>query len=451
MSLTTVMPFLPGSSPDFLTSFLNVTPTTVDSNMTSVNPTEPLHPDPAYRDFREQSRFWVQRVLAPLIMIIGVVGNSITIVVLTRRRMRSSTNCYLAALAIFDMLYLILFFSLSLSHYSNTDTEDFYPYYRCFGVMLMLTDACSNTSVWLTTTFTIERYIAVCHPIKRKVICTESRAKKVVFAVFVVCFLCTIPTPFEWTVQTRVDLASNQTLVRAVYSEFGRNMVYKKVYYWVTVVLFIFIPFVLLAVFNSFLIWAVHQSKSQRRLMTMTQTQRDSANQENKITIMLIAVVILFLICQLPTAVMLVYTSAHVYPLNSNSDALITGLNNIFNILMASNASCNFVLYCVLSEKYRRTFHKVFCKCTHREGYVGHSNAMNTTMVDYDISSTSPSAGRRRSSAVLGRSSSGSVSASGGDRKPSPAGRRPDLLLHEKSNFLTVSNVFFFKYIFYRS
>ena len=38
------------------------------------------------------SRFWVQRVLVPTVVLIGVLGNLVTIYILTRRPMRSSTN-----------------------------------------------------------------------------------------------------------------------------------------------------------------------------------------------------------------------------------------------------------------------------------------------------------------------------------------------------------------------
>lgn len=42
--------------------------------------------------FRDQSRFWVQYVLVPIVLIVGVMGNSVTIYILTRKSMRSSTN-----------------------------------------------------------------------------------------------------------------------------------------------------------------------------------------------------------------------------------------------------------------------------------------------------------------------------------------------------------------------
>lgn len=36
-------------------------------------------------------------------------------------------------------------------------------------------------------------------------------------------------------------------------------------------------------------------------------------------------------------------------------------LNNIFNLLVTINAASNFILYCVLSDKYRKTVKLIFC------------------------------------------------------------------------------------------
>ena len=119
-------------------------------------------------------------------------------------------------------------------------------------------------------------------------------------------------------------------------------------FYWFTAIFFILIPLILLAIFNTFLILAVKRSSKQRSKLTSSISvkrpppstfspsgdegplsssstnksfkfkreftsrkgfvQRD-VNQENKITRMLIAVVLLAIMCQLPTAMMLIYTS----------------------------------------------------------------------------------------------------------------------------------------------
>ncbi|GBM82275.1 FMRFamide receptor [Araneus ventricosus] len=375
-----------------------------------------------HKNFMLTARFWVQRILVPSIMTIGIVGNVITIVIMTRRRMRSSTNNYLAALAIFDMMYLIFTFILSLSHYSRVPDSDHYVYWRLKPFILMLTDTCSNTSVWLTVTFTVERYIAVCHPMKGKVFCTESRAKKAIVAVFLFCFAFTIPTPFEWKVIERVDQATNHTTLALDHSEMGKNYLYKTIYYWLTVVFFIFVPFILLAIFNSFLIRSVHLSKVQRS--SMTRGENSDSSQENKITIMLIAVVILFFVCQLPTACHLLYSTLH-----ENFDLkqlyLLRGLGNIFNFLMSLNAAGNFVLYCLLSQKYRRTFIQIFCPCLReKRGMMNSMYYQSTVCSNVDTDSPGSSSSRRLSNARISklstpRGSSGDVN---NTRRDSPAG-----------------------------
>ncbi|XP_043211092.1 FMRFamide receptor-like [Amphibalanus amphitrite] len=218
----------------------------------------------------------------------------------------------------------------------------------------------ASTSTWLTVTFTVERYIAVCHPIRGQVYCTESRARRMIVIVYLFCFLTTLSTPFEFEVKERLDEETNSSVLSTGYNEhLGDNDEYKKAFYWFSAVVFTFIPLVLLAVFNMFLILAVKESRRQRAVLCAGESQ--SQQQENKITIMLISVVIIYMLCQLPSAVMLIYTVSP--PKSSDEDGVRRILGNIFNLLVAINAAINFVLYCALSDKYRKTFLVTFCRC----------------------------------------------------------------------------------------
>ena len=42
---------------------------------------------------------------------------------------------------------------------------------------------------------------------------------------------------------------------------------------------------------------------------------------------------------------------------------LLQALGNIFNFLVSVNAAGNFLLYCLLSDKYRRVFVRTLCRC----------------------------------------------------------------------------------------
>ena len=142
--------------------------------MTTVATTEmgAVVDSPADLDYLERqlavTRFVVQKVLIPSVVLFGISGNLVNVTVLTRPSMKSSTNSYLTALAVCDILYLIFALTMTLYHYSSVSSTASYQYYRV-PLGRPLTDTASNAGIWLTLTFTVERYIGVCHPMKGKV------------------------------------------------------------------------------------------------------------------------------------------------------------------------------------------------------------------------------------------------------------------------------------------
>ena len=82
----------------------------------------------------------------------------------------------------------------------NTVYVHWFPYGR------VLTDMAANVSVLLTITFTVERYIGVCHPMKGRIICTPQRAKIVSALVAFVAVSCTVPELFEMEVKKNIEI-----------------------------------------------------------------------------------------------------------------------------------------------------------------------------------------------------------------------------------------------------
>lgn len=141
-------------------------------------------------------RHVVQRILVPCVFVVGLLGNSVSIYVLTRKRMRCTTNIYLTALAITDIIYLTMALLLSLKHYDYVQ-RNVEIFWKCYGYVVWLCDACAYISIYIAVCFTIERFIAIRYPLKRQTFCTESLAKKVITGVALFCLFSTISTAFE--------------------------------------------------------------------------------------------------------------------------------------------------------------------------------------------------------------------------------------------------------------
>ena len=310
----------------------------------------------------EITRFIVQRILSPLLVTGGVLGNIFNIIVLRNKKMRSSTNVYLTALAVCDTLYLIFMIALSLIDCNNRDLPGFLIYFHPVG--RVFSDMFGNTAVWLTVAFTLERYVGVCHPMKGKAWCTIRKAKLAAFSVTILCFCTTLPEFLEMEIVEIEASNSLKTYLKCQNTEFGNSDSYQIGYFWWYVTFFTIIPLILLSIFNSTLIASVWKANKARRTLSNScvvgETTRHATEQQ-KVTTMLIAVVIIFLICQFPWAILLIYkayTSAHNIPVPRDK-VRITG--NVCNILVVFNASINFLLYSYFSSRFRRVFKQIIC------------------------------------------------------------------------------------------
>ncbi|KAK9506234.1 hypothetical protein O3M35_008206 [Rhynocoris fuscipes] len=364
-----------------------ISETDIDSiNGTLLNITE--HETNGAKLLLEGCRYWIPNLLLPIVVTIGILGNGVTVFVMTRKRMKSSTNTYLTALAVSDLLFLIFNMILSLHHINAFQPIRNVFYWHVLKWTYWLTDAASACSNWLTVSFTLERFIAVRYPLRGRVLCTESRARKVIAGVVILALLLTITTAFEWEVQEHDGKASLKL------TWLGSHSNYKSVFYWFSSITFTLIPLVSLSGLNFLLVAAVRKSSEGRTQLTedargmkgsfrpnaknsiysrtaserspplnrMSQRRIFKQRQENKVTIVLISVVFLFLICQAPSGITVIVKIFYEPKDHTTGDYLLRSAGNILNFLMVINAASNFFLYCALSDTYQRTLTTTFCR-----------------------------------------------------------------------------------------
>ncbi|KAH8417582.1 hypothetical protein KR222_002298, partial [Zaprionus bogoriensis] len=131
-------------------------------------------------------------VIYSLIFLTGVVGNISTCIVIKKNRsMHTATNYYLFSLAISDFMLLL----------SGVPQEMYfiwskYPYvfgeYFCIGRGL-LAETSANATVLTITAFTVERYVAICHPFLGQAMSKLSRAIRIIVLIWLLAVLTAIP------------------------------------------------------------------------------------------------------------------------------------------------------------------------------------------------------------------------------------------------------------------
>lgn len=126
------------------------------------------------------------------IFLVGVLGNSLTCAIILRYRvMQTPTNFYLLSLAVSDLLVLLL--GLPLELYEMWQNYPFLLresgcYFRTF-----LFETVCFASVLNVTALSVERYLAVVHPLKVKCTATRSHVKKVIVMLWALALLCAVP------------------------------------------------------------------------------------------------------------------------------------------------------------------------------------------------------------------------------------------------------------------
>ncbi|CAD7087539.1 unnamed protein product [Hermetia illucens] len=297
--------------------------------------------------------FWVSGVILNFVGLLGILGNILSMVILSRPQMRSSINYLLIGLARCDTVLIItsmLLFGIP-AIYPYTGYLFYYYYYIYPNIspcVYPIAMASQTASVYLTFTVTLERYVAVCHPLKARALCTYGRAKIYFIVCLIFALLYNLPRFWEVIVVTHVQ-SDNDVIFCVTASSLRRNSDYIRVYiHWCYLFFIYFIPFFSLAVLNCLIYRQVQKANRERQRLSRTERR------EIGLATMLLCVVIVFFLLNF----LALYTNI----LEAFYDIINDYLVKISNLLVTINSSANFIIYVIFGEKFKRIFLLLFCK-----------------------------------------------------------------------------------------
>ena len=140
-------------------------------------------------------------VLFPLICFLGLPANIFGIIILSMKQMRTSTSVFLIALAVTDLIKIfddILYFvSILINDISPEVGPKLYAYLYPYTHYVF--NATMMAAAWITVAIAIERYVAVCHAYKAKLLCTITHSVIISGCIIVSSFIFSIPYALRYT------------------------------------------------------------------------------------------------------------------------------------------------------------------------------------------------------------------------------------------------------------
>ncbi|BFZ09556.1 hypothetical protein BsWGS_12595 [Bradybaena similaris] len=300
------------------------------------------------------------------IFLTGVIGNIFTCIVIARNAyMRTVTNYYLFSLAVSDVLTLVV--ALPPELYTIWEA---YPWH--FGepfciFRALLIEMTTYASVLTITSFTIERYIAICHPIRGQRASRESRAIKCVLTIWIISVLCALPYPIHTRVFTfvndpRHDRPLSESFVCNIPFRWQHRMGF---FFQVSTFVFFIFPMAIITVMYLLIGMRLRSSALASALLPQAQQTKAAASRARRAVLkMLVAVVVAFFICWAPfhaQRLMTLYIRHEQW-----TPMLLTIQSHLFyisGVLYFLSCTVNPILYNLLSRKFRHAFKRTLCRC----------------------------------------------------------------------------------------
>nr|KAG5700733.1 hypothetical protein BaRGS_029098 [Batillaria attramentaria] len=272
---------------------------------------------------------------------------------------RSAMPVFLTALAVSDMS--LLYTGLLRRWIMNMFDLDIRALnYVVCKVHTWLVYATVIVSAWLLTFMTVERALSVWVPYRVSLLCTRRKACVIIAAV--VLSSLGVNAHFLYG----MDILSD---VNGTYRECGARdeeylYFFDAVWSWVDLTLSSLIPFTVLIIGNGLILWKV--SRSARKARTLTAGCPEGVLQRKKkvssMTVTLIALSVIFLLTTSPICVYNIVENFVEEALldDPGGTAKLNLAWAVVNILMYTNSTVNFYLYCLSGGEFQTRTQTVF-------------------------------------------------------------------------------------------
>ncbi|KAL8570984.1 hypothetical protein ACOMHN_037844 [Nucella lapillus] len=302
--------------------------------------------------------------LLPVVFLLGVSGNVMSVVVLCVHGLSSSTNVLLLGVTVSDLCFLVSMYARKVScivaHVDVTAGRSLET--ALIPNVYMVNRIFSYTTPFLTMLITLERCLAVTLPLKVQSMVTSLRMKVAVTSVFLLSIVAQFPFFFIYRIEWSTDKTGRSIPNLRGTSFFHANFEVITAYNnLVLSAIFNYVPMVVVIICTVIVITTVRKSSRWRKITSKSGSE--GARDERRMTRLLMTVVGVYIVCYFPRCVVLIANSLAPHSFNSLGGRygnLFYVISALQLLLFAVNSSINFVIYMVMSRKFLHTYLRIF-------------------------------------------------------------------------------------------
>nr|XP_046264926.1 neuromedin-U receptor 1-like [Scatophagus argus] len=302
-----------------------------------------------------------------IIFLVGVLGNSLTCAVILRYRvMQTPTNYYLLSLAVSDLLVLLLGMPLELYEMWQN-----YPFLLgeggCYFKTFLFETVCF-ASILNVTALSVERYMAVVHPLKVKHMATRAHVKRVIFMLWVLSMLCAVPNTSLHGIEVLPPWFGRQFPRSAICNVVKPTWIYNLIILISTVVFFL-LPMLIISILYLLIGLQLHRKKVMTVVDTGSNFGPESLSTSDKqklskrnlqVTKMLCVLVVVFGLCWAPFHVDRL-TWSYIDTSHEQHLKVFEHVHIVSGVCFYLSSAINPILYNLMSTRFREMFSHVTC------------------------------------------------------------------------------------------
>ncbi|XP_045215141.2 probable G-protein coupled receptor 139 [Mercenaria mercenaria] len=327
-----------------------------------------------YKDYTKYAEYkagiLIWKIIPPILIILGTVGNGLSILVLTRRSIRTSTTAlFLTVLAFSDLV--VLYSGLLrqwLIYLFDIDVREISQFGCKLNIWLVYSSL--DFSAWILVGVTLERVVSAWLPHSAQTLCSRRSAAGLIISLGIFILAFNAHLLYGMVFKYTFDHSGHAELQKCVEVNNRYKDFFNVTWPWIDLCAFCLIPLTVIVMGNWFIVFKL--INSQRRVHSRVvpssavngrgpTTTPGPCGKPSSATAMLFTLNIVFLFSTLPISI---YNIGYIYwteGANERDHAQLDLWWAIVNMLMYVNNSINFFLYCLSGAKFRREAIRIFC------------------------------------------------------------------------------------------